>query len=155
MRGKKKKVPTRGPLRAGCAACWAPALGFWGSHKRSRSLCAGLNGPQATAGGPSLTIFTHPAHHDRTIAAPAGRPLREPCRPGVSATGGPRRGRKAYQTPNWRPGLRLGAPLDGLCGRLAHRYRYHQKQREISSRRAPASTAVLATGGAAFSSRGP
>ena len=116
---------------------------------------AGLNGPQATAGGPSLTTFTHPAHHDRTIAAPAGRPLREPCRPGVSATGGPRRGRKAYQTPNWRPGLRLGAPLDGLCGRLAHRYRYHQKQREISSRRALASAAVLATGGAAFSSRGP
>ena len=102
--------------------------GFWGS--RGRWLLAtvpphaGLNGPQATAGGPSLTIFTHPAHHDRTIAAPAGRPLREPCRPGVSATGGPRRGRKAYQTPNWRPGLRLGAPLDGLCGRLAHRYRY-------------------------------
>ena len=93
--------------------------------------------------------------YDLIIAATAGRPSREPCRPGVSATGGPRRGRKAYQTPNWRPGLRLGAPLDGLCGRLAHRYRYHQKQREISSRRAPASTAVLATGGAAFSSRGP
>ena len=78
----------------------------------------------------------------------------------AALTGGdeprPRRACAAVGLPSDRAGRPcLQARLDGLCGRLAHRYRYHQKQREISSRRALASTAVLATGGAAFSSRGP
>ena len=63
MRGKKKKSRV-GTSQGGMRSLLGTRAGFWGS--RGRWLLAtvpphaGLNGPQATAGGPSLITFTHP-----------------------------------------------------------------------------------------------